>query len=960
MNYQRFVVFVVSLLTIIAIGVTVYYFMKDEEYIELQTHEIYVNVGDSFKLNYVHNNPLDSTKIDWVIKNTDLVEYDAESNSFKAIKAGETEVWLDTNKSGWREQQCFIKIGDGSQENPFIISNGEQLKDGLENLAENADENSHYILVNDIDLSNIDNFTPLFSNKSFSGEFDGRGYTISNLTINAENSLENAGLFAKVACDGYIHNLILENVKIDGQVVNAGAVAGQNNGLIENVRVNTVNINSSNTGATEIRLGAIAGQTNAIIDVANYVTSYDLIGRIDRCEVVGANLSTNNSTALIGGLTATLIGGVIINSSFNGNIVASSDGVTGAGIVVELKATKQSNAKLKDNYTVVKFDNVTNKAGIVYTNDFSAYTNDSNEIISENIIWGQYFDKEVCADDSVVALVNNGYEYEETFNKRIADQILVARGATTNDIKLGLKKGYVFERNEEDGTSASQYTGMLSHVLYAGNAGIEAFNYDFSIVWQQYDNVNNGYPTLQMMGKSADGFIKINGEEKPVDPVDPEDPETIYDKLTDCKEGETIKLSEDYDYNNAVWETIGTFNGILDGNGYTIKNIKISAKDLSNIGLFGVLGKSAVIKNVTFENITIETSDIIFTTSNPNTLNIGIIAGTNEGIIGDDVKIANNNKIDVEINKNLNVGSVVGVNNKSINNTQNSASIYAKSSSYINMGGIAGINNSAIQETTSVGAITSDANEHNVGGIAGVNSSNISRCAYNGTITVINGNNYVGGIAGTNSGEIRLSSTQGTINGNKVGGLVGYNTGVINQNNAFNLYIQGNELGGLVSNMNSGEMTNCSAVATLNGTSNKGGMVTYIGSAKVHTCFVAITFQGSGTNYAETATEIRKHLVWGIENISQNCAIYNCIYDDDIDGDANKQGRPTTSGIFGDLGGILNPNKTTGNNNLDGRKSTNDCKNNASTFTSDHRSFSIDTWTYGNGNYPTVNGVKIA
>ena len=144
MNYQRFVVFLVSLLMCVAVGVTTYYFMKDEEYIFLQTQEVNVNVGEKFKLEFKHDNPLKSTKLSWEIQNTDLLAYDEESGVFTAKAGGSTEIWLNTTRRGWKIQRCFVKIGDGSDENPTIIKDF----DSLENIASDG----HYILISDIDL----------------------------------------------------------------------------------------------------------------------------------------------------------------------------------------------------------------------------------------------------------------------------------------------------------------------------------------------------------------------------------------------------------------------------------------------------------------------------------------------------------------------------------------------------------------------------------------------------------------------------------------------------------------------------------------------------------------------------------------------------------------------------------------------------------------------------------------
>ncbi|MBR5616943.1 MAG: hypothetical protein IKW50_02040, partial [Oscillospiraceae bacterium] len=78
--------------------------------------------------------------------------------------------------------------------------------------------------------------------------------------------------------------------------------------------------------------------------------------------------------------------------------------------------------------------------------------------------------------------------------------------------------------------------------------------------------------------------------------------------------GKVIKLCADIDLNNEEWTPIGymgkTFKGIFDGGNFTVSNLKIT-KELTNtaanngIGFFGRTDDTAVIKNLTIENVDI-------------------------------------------------------------------------------------------------------------------------------------------------------------------------------------------------------------------------------------------------------------------------------------------------------------------------------------------------------------------
>ncbi|MBQ8689448.1 MAG: hypothetical protein IJ515_03695 [Clostridia bacterium] len=85
----------------------------------------------------------------------------------------------------------------------------------------------------------------------------------------------------------------------------------------------------------------------------------------------------------------------------------------------------------------------------------------------------------------------------------------------------------------------------------------------------------------------------------------------------------------DLDFTDKIWSTTlmhGNFTGTIKGNGYTFKNINLYQTETSqiNTGLFGSVADSAVIENVTFENVTLA----IQTGSRLPTASFGLFAGT--------------------------------------------------------------------------------------------------------------------------------------------------------------------------------------------------------------------------------------------------------------------------------------------------------------------------------------------
>ncbi len=139
----------------------------------------------------------------------------------------------------------------------------------------------------DIDLANIE-WSPIGGDSVyFAGEFDGKGYTISNLT---QTNGVRMGLFGMVE-KSYIHDLTLKDVEfeINGDNARVGAIAGnlQYWYVIENVTIDGINITAN-------------GKDGLIGTVAGYVWKSQL-GNVD---VKNAVIEVNGTGNVIGGHTA--------------------------------------------------------------------------------------------------------------------------------------------------------------------------------------------------------------------------------------------------------------------------------------------------------------------------------------------------------------------------------------------------------------------------------------------------------------------------------------------------------------------------------------------------------------------------------------------------------------------------------------------------------------------------------
>jgi len=190
---------------------------------------------------------------------------------------------------------AYLAFADQEPE-PVEISNAEELQQVR------GDLDGHYVLVDDIDLSHIKDFTPIGGyDDGFTGTLDGNGHTISNLTIDRPDGA-NEGLF--FGMDGTVENLTLRDVKVTGGEA-VGGLAGVSTGTITESRV---------TGEVDgdKRVGGLVGIAWA--------------GEI-RDSQSEANVTGN---LLVGGLVGQNDGSIITRSSATGSV----SGGTGVGGLV--------------------------------------------------------------------------------------------------------------------------------------------------------------------------------------------------------------------------------------------------------------------------------------------------------------------------------------------------------------------------------------------------------------------------------------------------------------------------------------------------------------------------------------------------------------------------------------------------------------------------------------------------
>lgn len=118
-----------------------------------------------------------------------------------------------------------------------------------------------------------------------------------------------------------------------------------------------------------------------------------------------------------------------------------------------------------------------------------------------------------------------------------------------------------------------------------------------------------------------------------------------YELVNDIDLGTVIDIA-----NGETWTPIENFKGSLNGNGHTIENLYVSGA-FTNIGLFGKIENTAVVKNVKFNNAVIKVSGNASATA-------GVVAGINSGTV-ERIEVISANIINGE-NDNAYIGGVVG------------------------------------------------------------------------------------------------------------------------------------------------------------------------------------------------------------------------------------------------------------------------------------------------------------
>ncbi|MFA6186209.1 MAG: GLUG motif-containing protein [Phycisphaerae bacterium] len=228
--------------------------------------------------------------------------------------------------------------GSGTADDPYKISKPNDLI-ALGNNTE--DYTAHFIMVNDINLARyiFDDFIigkrfSTYDVKAFNGVFDGNGYVISNLRINAETKYY-VSLFGYADSNSVIKNLGVRDVNVSGGEC-VGGIAGISYGHIEN---------SYCTGTVKgfWEVGGLVG----------WMRNGSILDCYGKIEITGQSW--------VGGLAGNFEGGSINNSYVVGSVTGDISGESYIGGIVGLRSWDSSIVNCF--WSIIYCNDIYNKTG---------------------------------------------------------------------------------------------------------------------------------------------------------------------------------------------------------------------------------------------------------------------------------------------------------------------------------------------------------------------------------------------------------------------------------------------------------------------------------------------------------------------------------------------------------------------------------------------------------------------
>lgn len=818
--------------------------------------------GDEFNLNKFDNNKTFAEALENV-----KVKFDSNENATSASDV--TYIWVSSADQLNGIQSYYDEVTAQGDQTGIL--------------------NYNFALKNDINASDIENYNIIGTDANgkdigYNGTFDGRGNRIIGLKVTDEN----VGIFSSIGKDGVVKNVNIYAGDFKG-VEAAGAVAGVNNGRIENIITfgNTVTLTGENGNA-----GGIVGVNNSgsfsVTDETTGSTNDGVLtGGIYDVESTGTVIVGNANAvanAVAGGLVGTNNGGLA--NSFSDSAVTSNTGTdAGLGGVVGVN-TEKGEVQYVDSLGVTNggdtgSSNIGGVIGINNGNLYSAYnesivsgSDNVGGIIGENnggnnytnndgvIVWSKGNVGNVVNATSVtssgnyagglvgsnIGTVENGRNNgtitgtnyvggmvgDNAENSQLTDLVNDSSASITGVEYVGgiagSNAGTIITGNEEAGNANLINRGSITGYKYVG--GVAGENTNAGVI----ENANNDVELNVNIAVGSDaqffgGIVGINNG-------------TINNATNTANvnaDGATY-VGGIVGQNNGILKDMAGNSGNVTGKNYVggvvgQNNENIDGVNASNDGTVKATDGGA--GGIFAEN----TGNITDSTLTNNKVVIGTGSGATGGLIGKNSGDINHSSLINGANAQViginNVGGLIGINTGTIEGGRDEADSYYKYQIYNN--GVINVGTWTDVDGDGEYRFTAQAGS-NIGGLIGNNTVENGKtgsliAGYNTGAINAEGSTNVGGIAGSNSGTIdqvfnTVMTADGTneaiTGGTNVGGLVGNNATGGELSNAYNTtdVIGTTNLGNAVGE-NSGTVQYVYGVGNLIGNNTANAKVSY-------------------------------------------------------------------------------------------------------------------------------------
>lgn len=636
----------------------------------------------------------------------------------------------------------------------------------VEELKAIAGTDQAYELSTDIDLSSEENWTPI---EGFTGELNGCGHSIVNLTINSVNN-ENVGLFSVLR--GKINDLMIENVQIShrGDTGNIGILAGTCSGTVQGVQV--------------------SGTIDA--DYAENVGG--IVGYLDNGSMKeNTNLAEVNGGNSVGGIAG--YASIEENNAIDGNInqgkiigKENAGGIAGTMTCFSDKSTKHYTYAISDLINEGEVEGITKVGGI-----FGQLTASSNKYYGAN--YSNYFTVSLLSNKGTVTASGDyaggliGFA-ERTQTLSVSENTADIQGANFVGGFVGYSADIQIDCDGFVNNSMITGKGIIGGI--AGQAGIisDAENAGLVISESVYIANNESYAYAGGIAGIAKGVINCVNTVDIVVSHAGKYTGGIVGKCVISEEGTFTGNRNDGDITGA--EGVGGIAGMItcpdkgttSTDVYDVSNNENNGIVEGTAQVGGIIGYADAVRNLYYGTYYNNYFALSACKNNGEIVSEGDYAG---GIVGYALRISTatlcENYADVTGGSYTGglFGSAEGANIKAVG-VENANVITGKS--YVGgFAGYAGIVEDAVGTASgsviSLSATVEDGEQvAYAGGIAGYCTGLIG-CVNSADIEVRHAGRYVAGLAGylylTGVDQVKNNKNEGNISGTEyVGGIAGY------------------------------------------------------------------------------------------------------------------------------------------------------------------------------------------